>query len=375
METQNAIATNVARLRAARNLSQAALASEAGLSRLALRKIERGDALPRAGTLRSLAQALGVSTLELATPARALRSVRFRARKRMRERSQILAEVANWIDDYCFLERELEDRADFLLEPLLKERRKAIGLAARVREQLELGESPIHDICGLLESCGVKVLQMPRATDAFFGLSIAASDGGPAIVVNTWDRIPVERWIFSAAHELGHLLLHRNAYDFEREDEPKGEEDEADAFAAALLMPHPAFQREWDDAAGHPFYERVLKVKRIFHVSYRTVLRRLRETKQVSDRVYGAFQAQHQRRFKTTLKKTDEPDGLVGSSFDRRYGLMEPERLANVDFMDDRLAKLVRRAIEGEVISLGRGAEILRISLDEMRLRAREWDA
>ncbi len=119
----------------------------------------------------------------------------------------------------------------------------------------------------------------------------------------------------------------------------------------------------------------MLKVKRIFHVSYRTVLRRLRETKQVSDKVYVTFQSQHKRRFKTTLKKTDEPDGLVESSFDKRYGLIEPERLANVDFMDDRLAKLVRRAIENDVISLGRGAEILRISLDEMRVRAREWDA
>jgi hypothetical protein len=43
--------------------------------------------------------------------------------------------------------------------------------------------------------------------------------------------------------------------------------------------------------------------------------------------------------------------------------------------MDDRLAKLVRRGIEDEVINLGRGAEILRISLDEMRVRAREWNA
>lgn len=375
METRNAIATNVARLRAARNLSQAALAAEAGLSRLALRKIEQGETLPRAGTLRSIAEALGVSTLELATPARSLRSVRFRARKKMRERGQILAEVANWIDDYCFLEEELDDRADLALEPLLRERRKPPSLASRVREILELGESPIHDICGLLESCGVKVLQMPRATDAFFGLSIDGSEGGPAIVINTWDRIPVERWIFSAAHELGHLLLHRGAYDFEREEEPKGEEEEADAFAAALLMPHAAFQREWDDAAGHPFYERVLKVKRIFHVSYRTVLKRLRETGEVSDRVYVTFQSQHKRRFKTTLKKTDEPDGLVESSFDKRYGVIEPERLANVDFMDDRLAKLVRRAVESDVINLGRGAEILRISLDTMRVRAREWDA
>lgn len=374
MESQNVIGTNVARLRAARGVSQSALAERANLSRLALRNIELGASLPRPDTLRALAAALGVSALDLATPVRGIQSVRFRARKQMRERAQILAEVANWLDDYCFLERELSQTAKFALgslEPIIDPK----ALAARVREELGLGTSPIHDICGLLESCGIKVLQIARATDAFFGLSIGPDDGGPAIVINTWARIPVERWIFSAAHELGHLLLHREAYVFEEEDEPREEEDQADAFAAALLMPAEAFDREWEEASGHSLYERVLKVKRIFHVSYRTVLRRLRELNQVSDQVYVEFQVQHKRRFRTTLKKTDEPEGLKERNFDARYVVKEPESLANVDFMDDRLAKLVRRAVENDVINLGRGAEILRISLDDMRIRAREWDA
>jgi hypothetical protein len=33
------------------------------------------------------------------------------------------------------------------------------------------------------------------------------SDGGPAVVVNVWGRLSVERWIFTAAHELGHLMI------------------------------------------------------------------------------------------------------------------------------------------------------------------------
>ena len=109
-------------------------------------------------------------------------------------------------------------------------------------------------------------------------------------------------------------------------------------------MPPEAFDREWEEASGHSLYERVLKVKRIFHVSYRTVLRRLRDLNQVSDQVYLEFQVQHKRRFKTTLKKTDEPEGLEERNFDARYVVKEPESLANVDFMDDRLAKLAFKA-------------------------------
>src|SRR5207245_1218913 len=119
---------------------------------------------------------------------------------------------------------------------------------------------------------GVKVCAMRIASDAFFGLSVAKSDGGPAIAVNVWDRISVERWIFTAAHELGHLLLHFSAYDVARTAEDKSEENEANQFASHFLMPDDVFRSEWDEARGHGLVDRVFKVKRIFHVSYRTVL-------------------------------------------------------------------------------------------------------
>jgi len=34
-----------------------------------------------------------------------------------------------------------------------------------------------------------------------------------------WERLSVERWIFTAAHELGHLLLHLDAYDVSKTDD------------------------------------------------------------------------------------------------------------------------------------------------------------
>ena len=82
-------------------------------------------------------------------------------------------------------------------------------------------EEPILDICGLLEGNGVKLLLLEKQRDSFFGLSVTADDGGPVVVVNTWDRISVERWIFTAAHELGHLLLHPAEYRREDTDLPE----------------------------------------------------------------------------------------------------------------------------------------------------------
>jgi hypothetical protein len=51
----------------------------------------------------------------------------------------------------------------------------------------------------------------------------------------------------------------------------------------------------------------------------------------------------------------------------------EPYRLVEVDFRPDRLAMLVRQAIENEQITLSKGAEILRITVDKMRTLANSW--
>lgn len=373
MSTENVIGSNVIRLRSAKGISQKDLAKRAHLSRVGLAKIERGNALPRASTLRELARALGVSAVDLASPVRPLHTVRFRARKRVREREQLLAEVSNWLDDYCFLEELLDDAQPFLLRSLVGRRDlDPRALAEAAREELQLADQPIHDICGLLEKCGVKVLRLPRATDAFFGLSVGDHEGECAVVINTWERISVERWIFSASHELGHLLLHPTAYDSKEEKEPKEEETQADQFASFLLMPDDAFEREWHEASGHPLYERVLKVKRIFHVSYKTVLLRLLRQGVASKDVFQAFQVQHRRRFGRTLKKADEPQPLTESEFAEGRAL-EPDRLSNADCLDDRLWRLVRKAVETDEISLSRGAEILRMSLMDMRQLAAEW--
>lgn len=206
---------------------------------------------------------------------------------------------------------------------------------------------------------------------------MAPSDGGPAIVVNTWDRISVERWIFTAAHELGHLVLHLADYDVRQTDETEGHEQQANAFAAAFLMPEATFRKEWDETYGLPLIDRVLKVKRIFRVSYRTVLHRLAGSGPVQGNIWARFQMDYKRRHGRVLLRDDEPDALAKdafrASFPENLAAAEPEHLSPVDFPGDRLSRLVRRAIEGEKISLGRGAEILGRSLQDMRDLSASW--
>ena len=379
MADETHIAANIARLRLDRQLTQAELAGKAGISRVALGKIERGVVVPRAGTLALLAKTLAVPIGELVTPVRPLDSVRFRARARVHAREQILAEVSKWLVAYAGLEADLNEQRPFRfkVECGSIDHKTPAEVARTARRAAGLGpEEPVRDICGLLEENGVKLLLLETKRDSFFGLSVGARDGGPAVVVNTWDRISVERWIFTAAHELGHLLLHPSEYRRGATELPVRAEREADAFASEFLMPESAFRSEWDETRGHPLLVRVLKVKRIFRVSYKTVLYRLVESGRETSDVWRAFQGQHRGHFGKTLRKADEPAAIETSEFAWNWSRSgEPASLTRHDFIEDRLSRLVRQALEGRRISLGRAAEILGLSREAMRQQAREWSS
>ena len=120
----------------------------------------------------------------------------------------------------------------------------------------------------------------------------------------------------------------------------------------------------------------MLKVKRMFRVSYKTVLYRLVETGRAARDVWPIFQRQHAQRLGKTLRKADEPNPLKASEFSWNWSRAgEPEGVSEYDFLEDRLHRLVRMALERKAISLGRAAEILRISREDMRKRAADWAA
>jgi Zn-dependent peptidase ImmA (M78 family)/transcriptional regulator with XRE-family HTH domain len=378
------LGANLRRLRTRQKQTQGELADAAGLSREGYRRIEEGLVEPRVDSLMRIATVLGVRPEELLLPVKQLRAVRFRAKKRMITREDLLATVARWLGDYAELEQLLNESASYELASLSaswRRRRRPIDpvtAAAEARAALGLRENDsIRDICGLLEDNGVKVYKPVLASEGFFGLSVGHSDGGPAVVVNCWDRISVERWIFTVAHELGHLLMHLGAYDVDEAEEDDHQESEANLFASHFLMPEKLFQNEWVAARGMGLVDRVLKVKRIFHVSWKTVIYRASEQLPEPGRIWGQFHAQYKRINGRALKGIEEPEALPPDAFLSATPVArvadEPHHLLPSDFAEDRLLRLVRSAVEREAISLSRAAEILDIDLRSMRQLAGSW--
>lgn len=357
------IAKNAKRLRHGKEMTQAQVAMKSGVSVPTYSKIESGTASPRMETLYKVSSALGASIHELFAQVRELKAVRFRAQKKLKRRDQVLAKAANWLDDFNYLLEQTKSDSKYTLSGIPSKLQKIAAskkplMAARLaRKEMGLDdEEPIHDITGLFAANGIKVLTYTLKSDAFFGMSIGPSEGGPAIVVNVWDRISVERWIFSAAHELGHLLLHMNAYDVDIVEEDERQEKEANAFASDFLMPQKKFEKEWEETRGLSTWQRILKVKRIFHVSDKTVIWRLLELDVFSNDIW-----RERNRFLKQVYKTRNPS---------KY---EPEPLRSHDFVTDWLDRLVRAAVESEKITLNRASEILGLSLQDVRQRASVW--
>ena len=357
---------NIRRLRNTIGFSQKKLAEAAAISLPSIKLIESGNGSPRMGTVQAIATALDAKLHDLFIPVRELSTVRFRSNRKMQYREKILADVSKWLDNFNFLEKITGERIDYKFKNF-QENCKSDGIkeiAIECRKWLGLrNDEPIRDISGLLENAGIKVFLISMASDGFFGLSVAEADEGPAVVVNSWERIPTERKIFSAAHELGHLIMHRNAFDVLKSEESEEEEAQANFFAGHFLMTDEGFIKEWGEAAGLHKVDRVLKVKRMFHVSYKTILSRLVE-RGASDSIWKDFYFAYSKRFHKKLAYKEEPEGVSS----------EPAGLQRWDFYEDRFSLLVRKALELDKISLSRGAEILGLSIDEMQDLLHDWE-
>lgn len=367
------LARNLIALRNARGWTQSAIAEKISKSRVWYANLEGGQK-PSSDLLYQLASVFEVKIEELLTEQPQLHRVRFRSSPQLRSREQILAYVGRWLANYREIEDLLGERkpdrlAKLRFKPGTKEAQRA---AQEVRSTIGIGpDEPISNIAGLFEErVGLRLLLHPVHSDGFFGLSVGREEGGPAVVVNAWDRISVERWIFSAAHELGHLVLHLNAYDVSQDAEDPQQELEADTFAAYFLMPDASFRREWERTMGLPVVDRVLRLKRQFRVSYQTVLMRLRDE---IPGIWGRFLGELKRRTKRSLPKTEEPEKLHLGAFCTVLAAEEPAHLREEDLMETRLRTLVRRALDQGLISQAKAAEALGLDIMRMRELADTW--
>lgn len=135
--------------------------------------------------------------------------------------------------------------------------------ASAVRVEWGLGLRPIRNVVHVLESRGVRVFRLASDLAELDAFSYWFSDR-PFVLLNTHKS--GERSRFDAAHELGHLVLHRAGDVVGRQAEK-----EANAFASAFLLPEETFR---PDCPNYVTPSRLLLRKPKWKVSVAAMLKR-----------------------------------------------------------------------------------------------------
>lgn len=274
---------NPSRLIAARQrakLSKKELGARVEVTQKSISLYEEGRQ-PSATTLTRLAEVLGVATdfffapdLSVPTPE----SASFRSFSRMTSAQRDAALAAG---GYAFAFSSWIEARYHLPAMGVPDLNGADPEAAAVmvRAEWELGVLPIKNMVHLLESRGVRVFSLVEDSREVNAFSSWRGGQTPFVFLNTIKSPESSR--FDAAHELGHLVLHRHG-----EAKGKQVEAEANAFASALLMP----KSEMLALAGRcRSVEDVLLLKKRWNVSAMALVYRLHKVGVLTEWLYKSL--------------------------------------------------------------------------------------
>lgn len=245
-------AENLSYLRTSRNMSQAELAEEIGVSDKTILRYESGSFNPKMNIVAALADAFNVRIEdffndnlkydslfngEFEITGVSNRRVDFSYREGDKIPEDLKKSIRKVTIDRLVKIHELFDLLNIdikFVNPLenfkaIKSRKDAEKAAIRVRKKWNLGSLPILSVINTLENNGVNIIEL-SAPEEFEGLS-AYINGIPVIVLNSVVSEKTRRR-FTALHELGHLIL-----EIDDDLDYMAIERICDAFAAAMLLP------------------------------------------------------------------------------------------------------------------------------------------
>lgn len=349
METKEIFSRRLKSAREMKSLSMEDLVSRMSnmVSKQAVSKYESGKMLPDSAVLIRLAEALDVKVdYFFRSYTVSLSGIEFRKKAKMsvKARKAIEQSVLDSVERYSEIEDicGLSNKSSLLhISPVIRTSEDIVRFADSLRKKWGLGEDGITDVIALLESKGVKVVEV-YAPDDFDGLSGEAG-GGIVIVLNA--NRPVERKRFTALHELGHLMMR-----FDNGVDNKEKENLCHLFASEVLIPRKSFVRIVGEVSKTALSMRTLAdIQRSYGISIDALIRKAYDADMIAGNRYKAYyihkNANHA--FKDYVDKTR----------------IEPES-------PRRFESLVLEAYARSIISISKASSLLNIPVHEVRDRA-----
>lgn len=243
-------------VREVRGVQQLYLAEMLGVSAQAISNYERERSRPSPEMLDRLVRVLNVPPAFFTLPERTgtERTVFYRsmssatkgARTRAEHRANWLGDITRYVSQFVELPQANIPLFDVPANPMQLSGSDIEQYAARTRRHWTMRDEPVGNMVRLLENQGVIVARDQLGAASLDSLSeFDKCSDRPLVMIGT-DKGTAARWRFDAAHELGHLVLHRglDRRRLKNSAEHKEVENQAHRFAGAFLLPQVPFCEE-----------------------------------------------------------------------------------------------------------------------------------
>jgi Zn-dependent peptidase ImmA (M78 family)/DNA-binding XRE family transcriptional regulator len=261
-----------------RTLTQSALGEVLGIDQTMVAHIERGRKQPNRELLEAIAGVLRfpISFFRQPSPPELAKgTLLFRAKAGLGKRfisqahahAQIIFELAWKIArSVTFIPVRLPTSDD------------PVDAAREVRSLLNAADAPLAELLRSIERLGVWLIPLPHSNECDAFAVWAGPERSVPVIGIVSDR-PGDRMRMNLAHELGHLVLHREFVSSSRLLE-----EQAYTFAAELLMPASAIIGDLRQEKLSLF--RLAQLKNKWLVSMQALARRARELQVITERQY-----------------------------------------------------------------------------------------
>jgi len=277
--------------RDAREATQEDLANWSGVTQALISKVENGLTQPSEEVVEKIAAALRFPRAFFFQQERAMGFPPFHYRKRTRLGAKALARInASMNIRRQHVAKLMRSYEREVLKPIPQYDLDETGLtpervAERLRAYWMLPRGPVDNIVDLIERAGGIVIPVRFGTDLLDAISFRAEGLPPLFFVNK--DIPGDRYRFSLAHELGHIVMHNIPADDQKM------EAEADRFAAAFLMPAQDVRPYLNTVK----ISTLARVKAFWKVSIKALIKRAHDLKLITDHYYKVLNIQYNKSF------------------------------------------------------------------------------
>ena len=261
--------------------------------------------------------------------------------------------VQQCIEKYVEIENITGDEPKFdafFNNIVVKKAEDARLVANELRKKWNLGDGPISQPIVVLEEHGVKVIEVEEDPELFDGTSTIV-EGLPVVVLNKCESFsPESKHTFSPErrnltlfHELGHQIM--NIPD---DVSDKEKENLCNVFANEMLIPSNTFLNIFGNKRQAITIVELKDVQRTFGISARALMMKAYQLGVINKSRYVGFCIKMNDPANERLRKT-----LDGSSMPAEH--------------TSRYERLVFRALSSETITTSKAAEMLDISVSELR--------